>query len=499
MLRVLTFPFRVIWSVVVILVPLVGVWVASSLTAYLNGPVWAACVAGALLFPVIPLLWELRAHSKFLTRVDRAKEAGKKAPRRWMTWWDRVVVRTLVVNVAFLAALLMSYPAEGFTALSMRGDWMLQGEQSERADIIRGGLFKASEGLAWLHRMANDNPYEKYDDGTSNTVKPEPNPVPVKPVAGQDDTPSEQKPEDVSPDTPRKFGEVPAWPMKAELHPLVKNIPAEYESSPKMVAEYIASRESDPFLRVKALHDYVANHVAYDIKALRRGDYPPQDAETVFRTGMGVCAGYANLLSEMGRYSGDEIVYVSGHSRGENGEVAGGGHAWNAAKIEGKWYLLDATWDAGHVNGDTFTREYTTNYLFTPPRFFIHDHFPKNSSWQLMEQPITRGEFVRLPMMKARFFAKGYELLSPDRSQVTVNTDEVEVRLRNRLNIPMLVRVAPYGVSASDAQKPCQVSGLGELSITCELSGHGRYVVWMFGKEQGTTYGLVGHVEVNRQ
>ncbi len=39
--------------------PLLGVWVASSLPALRNGPVWLALLAGLLLFPVMPVAWEL--------------------------------------------------------------------------------------------------------------------------------------------------------------------------------------------------------------------------------------------------------------------------------------------------------------------------------------------------------------------------------------------------------------------------------------------------------
>ena len=50
------------------------------------------------------------------------------------------------------------------------------------------------------------------------------------------------------------------------MHPLVRAIPAEAETSYDSVAKYIAEREDDPLQRVKALHDYVADRVAYDIE-----------------------------------------------------------------------------------------------------------------------------------------------------------------------------------------------------------------------------------------
>ncbi|MCC5660731.1 hypothetical protein LC608_27900 [Nostoc sp. XA010] len=47
------------------------------------------------LFPILPMLWELRAQSK----RSRSKE-------RILTWSDRLRLRTLVINFVAIAALL---------------------------------------------------------------------------------------------------------------------------------------------------------------------------------------------------------------------------------------------------------------------------------------------------------------------------------------------------------------------------------------------------------
>ena len=79
------------------------------------------------------------------------------------------------------------------------------------------------------------------------------------------------------------------------------------------MARYLGDRESEPFRLVKALHDYVADRVAYDAPAL--ASRIPQDAETVFRTRKGVCAGYAKLLAALGKAAGVEIQYLVGDAR----------------------------------------------------------------------------------------------------------------------------------------------------------------------------------------
>jgi hypothetical protein len=169
------------------------------------------------------------------------------------------------------------------------------------------------------------------------------------------------------------------------------------ETDLESVAKYLVEGERDPFQRVKALHDYVVDRVAYDVEGYRTKTYTGQGQrpEVVFQNRKGVCSGYSNLLTAMGKAAGEEIVSLSGevYKPGEEKEFAG--HAWNAARIEGEWYLLDATWDAGHVGGDLFTREYTTTYLFTPPREFLVTHIPDQPGWQLLDKPLDRGEAMR--------------------------------------------------------------------------------------------------------
>lgn len=83
---------------------------------------------------------------------------------------------------------------------------------------------------------------------------------------------------------------------------------------------------------------------------IRTGNFPSQDAEDVFRTRTGVCAGYANLAAAVGTVAGVEIVYVGGWARKEDGLE---GHAWNAARIEGRWHLFDATWAVDLLSADS--------------------------------------------------------------------------------------------------------------------------------------------------
>jgi transglutaminase/protease-like cytokinesis protein 3 len=248
-------------------------------------------------------------------------------------------------------------------------------------------------------------------------------------------------------------------------------------------------------LRVKALHDWVADRIAYDAPAYTAGTYPPQDAETVFRTRTAVCAGYARLMVELGRAIDEEIVYVVGDARVRD-SVSGEPHAWNAVRIDGDWYLMDVTWDAGHLDGSgRFVKRYETTSFLTPPEVFGLDHLPDEPEWQLRAQPLGRGEFNRQPMLRAAFFAVGLRLIEPARSQIDVD-GRVKLVIDNPRGRFLLGKFRSRGGSGADGA--CGVRNGRRAEILCAFPRPGAWEVSLYdGPVMYGTYTGVGSIDVN--
>lgn len=483
--------------------PLAGVWLASSLAAFANRATWLPVAAGALLFPGLPLAWEGWA-------VWRAKQAKRKR-KRFLTFSDRLILRTLLLNFVFLAVLVAAFPERAFIALSARGDWMLDGHHGPTAEKMRSGLLAAAGGLEWVYKAAHDNPYrdEQAKTDTDTTPKPTPTPNPIpRPVATATATAtatttssatpvastssSSEVPPPLPPPTPPGAG-IP-YPLAAQVHPIIRSIPPEAEATIEGVGRYIAAHESDPVQRVKALHDYVADRVAYDAPAYAAHHIPHEDgdAHAVFASHKGVCAGYAQLLAALGRVTGDEIVYVVGDARSKRSPMEGEGHAWNAAKVNGNWYLIDPTWDAGYVDGTQFTKKYSTEYLFTPADLFAISHYPDQSKWQLLEQPLSHAEFFRRPVLAPAFFASHLKLVTPDRSQVSA-AGRLDIQLENPSGAFLLADFAP---KAGGNKVECK--GDAHAQFHCDFPAAGTYDVRLYvNHERYGTYAYAGGVEVN--
>jgi transglutaminase/protease-like cytokinesis protein 3 len=275
----------------------------------------------------------------------------------------------------------------------------------------------------------------------------------------------------------------------------VVSLPASAESSIASVARYIVQQEPDPWMRIKALHDYVADRVSYDVEAYQSKTAPPQHAETVFRTRRSVCAGYANLLAAMGSAAGDEIVVIGGDARTDGRDLTGEGHAWNAARIGGGWILLDATWDSGTVKDGRFTKRYSTEFLFTPPEVHGLSHFPDEAQWQLRHPTLSRGEYLRQPLMRPRFYAEGFTLVSPDRPQVTVDR-VLEASLRNPRHRFVMAR---YEKRDGGLRADCEVEQGPSVSVRCALPDEGTYrIVLLSNREEYGTYQGIGEIEALR-
>ena len=103
---------KVLWVAFVVATPVLGAWAASSLAAYSNGPVGLSAATGLLLFPGLPLGWEAWG-------AYRRRRKGDTS-RRILTLGDRIILRTLAVNLLFLGVLLGTHPAAAFAALSAR-------------------------------------------------------------------------------------------------------------------------------------------------------------------------------------------------------------------------------------------------------------------------------------------------------------------------------------------------------------------------------------------
>ena len=273
-------------------------------------------------------------------------------------------------------------------------------------------------------------------------------------------------------------------------------MPADAEASIESVAKYIADRDSTPAGRLKAAHDWVADRIAYDAPSYAAHVYPPQDAADGVRQARGRVRGLRRgpRRARQGARPGRPVrPRRRAHQRWQGD---GEGHAWNVARLDGRYYLIDPTWDSGSVDGTRFEKHYRTDYYLTPPEVFSVNHFPSDARWQLRATPLSRGDFFRQPMMSASFYAEHRELVSPNRSQVSVK-GPLEILLRTP---PSLYTIASFRPQGGGQETNCRVEDGALTKVTCDFSGPGVYNVSLFSNTQRYgSFHFIGAVEANRE
>ena len=235
------------------------------------------------------------------------------------------------------------------------------------------------------------------------------------------------------------------------------NTPAEAERSFDSLAAWLGRPARTDREKARVIYRWLAQNIAYDVEALRRGDIRNSDVQpmAVLRRRKSVCDGYARLFLELGQRMGLEVERVVGYGKGAGSEAGqpippGSNHAWNAVKIDGKWELVDATWGAGHTNGDKFIRKFNEAYFLPPPENFIYDHFPDYDRWQLIENPVSRADFSRMAHISPAFLDNGLGLESHLGNTITVK-DRVEITFRVPENIAVSINLSKNGRKISDS------------------------------------------------
>ena len=93
--------------------------------------------------------------------------------------------------------------------------------------------------------------------------------------------------------------------------------------------------------KLDAIYDYITSNVTYDHANLNDNSYKlKHTAYAALINKTAVCQGYALLLYRLALELGVDCRLIAGTGNGDN-------HGWNIAKVEDRYYNLDATWDAG--------------------------------------------------------------------------------------------------------------------------------------------------------
>ncbi len=208
--------------------------------------------------------------------------------------------------------------------------------------------------------------------------------------------------------------------------------PADYKSTegmatPEQAAEMKAFAEAVTITattdrqKVKMIHDWITNNIYYDFECMSQCS---QDAYSVYTRRTGVCAGYSRLFTFFLRSLEIPTLYVRGlasFSSTDDYELLvsqnNTNHAWNLVFLDGKWQIIDTTWNTGlsydatngyyvryppywkyyNISSDFISKSHIFRFFPLPPSNF----HPSDLSYNSVTLQWNKDEF-----------AEGYQIIS---------------------------------------------------------------------------------------
>lgn len=158
-----------------------------------------------------------------------------------------------------------------------------------------------------------------------------------------------------------------------EVKEVLKNLGIKNECGISNMSEYD---------KAKIIHDYIVKNIFYDY------DYKNYSAYNAIIDKSVVCQGFASLTYKMFKEAGIMTRIITGCDK------KGNSHAWNIARIDGKWFNLDNTWDENSSSGDKVNLSYD---------YFLKSE--KDFSGHYKDDEYMEYEFVRNHPMSNESYA----------------------------------------------------------------------------------------------
>lgn len=275
---------------------------------------------------------------------------------------------------------------------------------------------------------------------------------------------------------------------------LLKSVFESPKENLKTLVSSLTSGSSTQADKVRLIHDWICDNIAYDTDMYFSGALDEQDYVSVLKKRRGICAGYVNVMNEMCRLAGVESVGVYGYSKGfgYSGNIEQGqnpDHAWNAVKIGGSWRLVDATWDAGYVDYKTFIKRYSLEWYFTPHKNWLYSHLPLEDKWQLVSDKDKKSieRFVKEPYAGGKFFSYGLSFVDTKKHPMPLYNTAIEAEGEFMFNVSkagveFAASVAPLN-GGQEARNAAWTGRKGKtLILNADVPDDGEYKTVLFAK-----------------
>ena len=157
------------------------------------------------------------------------------------------------------------------------------------------------------------------------------------------------------------------------------------------IASYINLHYHSDADKVLAIYSWIVSNIKYNADSIHYVILDEDNQERVtwaLRRRAGVCENFAAIFADLCTKCGIRSFAIQGFTKA-GGYLEKGAHVWNAALIDNKWNLYDATWDAGSGPDGASYR-----WFKIAPAIFAETHLPFDPLFQFLEYPLLYRDFI---------------------------------------------------------------------------------------------------------
>jgi kyphoscoliosis peptidase len=181
----------------------------------------------------------------------------------------------------------------------------------------------------------------------------------------------------------------------------------------------IAVKLTKPFTdkteKARAIYTWIANNIAYDVKAAKNGNTEKNSPAEVLIYRKAIGNGFALLFQDMCSVAGIRCLTVNGYLKKSvlniDEKDVELNHSWAVVQLgqsPDTWHYVDVALGTGSLDETqkVFVKSFSDKYFFADKTIFNWQHFPDNEAWKLpaTAAPKNIKEFLALPIIKTTAF-----------------------------------------------------------------------------------------------
>ena len=199
------------------------------------------------------------------------------------------------------------------------------------------------------------------------------------------------------------------------------------------ISNLLTKKYEDKTDKVRAIYDWIAYNISYDIKTAKNGGSEKNTSTEVLLYRKATGAGYANLFQDMCSSAGIRCLTADGFVKFGIDQINDTkteiNHSWAVVQLGQSpeaWYYADPCWGSGYTDPEfkNFTKAFNADYFFADLTIFNLQHYPDNIAWQLGPGPKNKKDFFNLPVIKSAAYEFGLKRFNPNDGAVKAKVDK---------------------------------------------------------------------------